>query len=65
MLSGELKVTRTVKKKQQKVLATKQFCTCSTLFFVHFVAVVLQDYNVKLRETSYLGPVYMEVGDLR
>ena len=31
----------------------KQLCTSSTLFLVHFFAVVLpHDYNVKLPETS-------------
>ena len=32
-------------------LIRKQLCTCSTLFLVHFFAVVLHDYNVKLPET--------------
>ena len=30
----------------------KQLCTCSSLFFLHFFAVVLHDYTVKLPETS-------------
>ena len=36
------------KKKQQ------QLSTCSTLFFFHFLAVVLHDYNAKLSETVFL-----------
>ena len=31
-----------------------------TFFFVHFFAVVLHDYNVKLPETSWLLVLYME-----
>ena len=37
-------------KKQQYVYVAKKQLT----FFVHFFAVVLHDYNVKLPETSYL-----------
>ena len=40
------KASRTVKKQQQVWLAKKAH------FFVHFFAVVLYDYNVKLPETS-------------
>ena len=51
MLSGEGKRRKKVKNNNRSNWQ-KQLCTCSTLFFVHFFAVVLHDYNVKLPETS-------------
>ena len=38
------------------LISKKQLCTCSTLFLVHFFAVVLHDYDyeVKRPETSWL-----------
>ena len=48
MLSGE--GNEKGEKQQWVKLAKKQLCTCSTLFFVHFFAVVLHDYNVKLQK---------------
>ena len=35
------------------LISKKQFCTCGTLFCTFF-AVVLDDYNMKLPETSWL-----------
>ena len=32
----------------------QQLCTCSALFLVHFLAVVLEEENVKLPETVKL-----------
>ena len=54
MLGGEGNENGEKKKKNSRSLslARKQLSTCSTLFFVHFFAVVLHDYNVKLPETS-------------
>ena len=40
--------------KQQGYLAKKQLCT----FFVHFFSIVLQDYNVKSLETSWLHDLW-------
>ena len=53
------KATRTVEKQQLVYkLAKKQLCTCSTLFFVNFFAVILHNYNVKLPETSWLHEMW-------
>ena len=46
MLSGEGKENGE-KTTIALIIAKKQLCTHSTLFFVHFFAVVLHDYNVK------------------
>ena len=54
MLSGEGMQRRKTVKNNNRSNQQKQLCTCSTLFFVHFFAVVLHDYNVKLPETSQL-----------
>ena len=51
MLSGEGKENGE-KKTIGLISNKKQLCMCCTLFFVHFFAVVLHDYNVKLPETS-------------
>ena len=48
MLSGE------GNENGEKQLAKKHLCTCSTLFFVHFFAVVLHDYNEKLPGTRFM-----------
>ena len=52
MLGGEGNENGEKKTSRSLSLARKQLSTCSTLFFVHFFAVVLHDYNVKLPETS-------------
>ena len=36
------------------LISKKALCSCSTLFFVHFLAVVLHDCNVNIPETSTL-----------
>ena len=36
------------------LISKKQLCTRAAHFFVHFFAVVLHDYNLKLPETSQL-----------
>ena len=36
------------------LISKKALCSCSTLFFVHFFAVVLHDCNVNIPETSSL-----------
>ena len=53
MLSGDGN-ENSQKKKTVGLIAKKkkQLCTGSTLFLEHFFAVVLQDDNVKLPETS-------------
>ena len=39
----------------------KQLCTCSTPFFLHFFAIVLHYYNVKLPETSQFPPFFQQM----
>ena len=52
MLSGE--GNKNGEKTTIGLISKQAICTCSTLFFVHFFAVVLHDYNAKLAETSWL-----------
>ena len=57
MLSGEGMQRRKTVKNNTRSNWQKQLCTCNTLivqhsFFVHFFAVVLDAYIVKLPETS-------------
>ena len=50
MLSGES--NENGEKTTIGVISKKKLCTCIDTFFVHFFAVVLHDYNVKLPDTS-------------
>ena len=43
----------TKRRRQRKQQKKSHLCTCRTLFFVHFFAVVLHDDNVKLPETFF------------
>ena len=54
MLSGDGMQRRKTVKNNNRSNQQKQLCTCSTLCFVHFFAVVLHDYNVQLPEFSQL-----------
>ena len=54
MLSGDGNENSQKKKTVGLIAKKKQLCTGSTLFLEHFFAVVLQDDNVKLPETSQL-----------
>ena len=41
-----------ISKRRRHATRQKQLCTVQHTFFVHFFAVVLHDYNVKLPETK-------------
>ena len=54
MLSGEGKRRRTVKNNNRSNQQKSNFARAAHFFFLHFFAVVLHDYNVKLPEASQL-----------
>ena len=53
MLSGEGTAGERWKNNNRSTKQKSNFGACSTLFFVHFFAVVFHNYKVKLPETSY------------
>ena len=56
MLSGE--VNENGEKKHKRLISKKTTLHAQHTFFVHFFSIVLQDYNVKSLETSWLHDLW-------